>query len=279
MLLVLILLVHSELSLQPDGKLHVYFLDVGQGDSILLVSPSGKQILIDGGSNMSALEHLGKYMPFFDRTIELLVLSHPDSDHITALPEILQRYHVEQILLTGIQHGAGRYQALLHHLAEQGTRVIFSDPSQDIDIGDGLVLDVIWPPASVFGTHPKKANDTSIVIRALFGKESILLTGDIEEKAEKAILASGVDVHSTILKSPHHGSKSSSSTGFLLAVRPQLAIISVGKDNSFGHPHQEVLDRYAQMGITVRNTIEEGTISLALNAAKENQPSHQDVIN
>jgi len=261
-LIVLSILVVRELSLLPDGKLHVHFLDVGQGDAIFLVSPSGKQILIDGGPDLAVLEHIGRYMPFLDRTIELLVLTHPDADHITGLPEVLRRYEVERVLFSGAQHTSGRYDAFLTHLLEKEIPLIEANPGEDIDLGDGLVLDVIWPMPGVFGTAPKNANDLSVVLRVLYGDTAILLPGDIEEEAEIAILASGVDLESTILKVPHHGSRTSSSTGFLLAVDPEFAIISAGRDNQFGHPHSDVLDRYKRLGISVRTTVEEGVISL-----------------
>jgi len=253
-----------ELRLQPDGAFHAYILDVGQGDSVLLVSPSGKHIIIDGGPNMNMLEHLGAYMPFFDRTIELVILTHPDSDHITALPELLRRYHVEHIALTGVQHGSGKYQALLELIESQGIPVLFSNPSVDIDIGDGLVLDIIWPSTDIFATSPDNANDPSFTVRAIHNNTSILFTGDMEYDAENTILLSGADIHSNILKVAHHGSRTSSSTGFLLAVQPHLAVVSAGKENSFGHPHAEIMDRFRAMNIPVMNTAEIGSISLPL---------------
>lgn len=262
-LFILLILTIREHSLLPDGKLHAYILSVGQGDSILLQSPSGKHILIDGGPDLSVLESLGHSLSFFDRTIDLLVLTHPDLDHITAFPDILKRYRIETILLSGVQkENAPRYESFLSQIAQQKPSVLLADPTKDIDLGDGLILDIVWPPAQISATKPSKANNTSIVIRALFGDRRILLTGDIEEKAEREILVSGVDVRSHTLKVPHHGSRTSSSTGFLMAVRPSLAIVSSGRDNKFGHPHKEIVDRYHSFGIPIRNTAEEGTIHL-----------------
>lgn len=257
-----VVLLYREVSLLPDGDLWVHVLSVDQGDSILLVTPTGKQVLIDGGPNLQTLEHLGTLMPFFDRTIELLVLTHPDSDHLTALPEILKRYDIEQILLTGIQKNHPRYAYILDLIQGQQIPILIPDPAKDIAFDDGVLLDIIYPEPQVFGTTPKDANNTSVVIRALYGKDSILLTGDIEEEAEKAILASGVDIESGVLKAAHHGSKTSSSTGFILATNPQSVVISSGSGNSFGHPHGEVTDRFGYFGIPYRNTALEGTISL-----------------
>ena len=255
-------LLMREIALQPDGRLHAHVLSIGQGDSIFLVSPSGAQILIDGGVDLSPLEEIGKRMPFFDRTIELVVLTHPNTDHMTVFPELLKRYTVKQVLLSGVQFDLGLYEAMLEEIDRAGIPVILADPAKDIVFDDGLILDIIWPPRTAFGSKPKESNDASIVMRAMFGTGSILLTGDIEEPAESAILASGADVRSTVLKVAHHGSRTSSSTGFLLAVDPQLAVMSLGAGNSYGHPHQEVLDRFRHFGIPVQRTDLDGSVEI-----------------
>ena len=260
MLLLLSMILLREIFLLPDGTLHMHVLDVGQGDAILLVTPSGAQILVDGGPDLSALEHLGSFLPFFDRTIELLVLTHPDLDHITALPEVAARYRIERILLSGAAGSSGRYEMLLAVLRKRGTKVMLSDLSRDIDLGDGVMLDVVWPSVHHLSQF-RSINDLSVVLRVLYNDHTVLLTGDIEEKAETAILKSGADIRADILKVPHHGSKTSSSTGFLLAVSPSAAFISVGKDNRFGHPHREVLDRYRHFSIRTKTTADVGVVS------------------
>lgn len=257
-------LVTQEISRLPDGRLHAYILDVGQGDSILLVSPSGKQILVDGGPDLSSLEGIGNHISFFDRTIDLLVLTHPDLDHIVAFPEILERYRINTMLITGIDTPQPQYQRLLALIAEKHIPVIIADPAKDVVLEDGVIFDVVWPPRETFGTQPKSTNDTSIVLRVMYKSASILLTGDIEGKVEAAILKSGADLRSTVLKVAHHGSKTSTSTGFLLAVSPDLAVISAGKENQFGHPHWGVMQRLKNAGIVTRRTDQEGEISLIL---------------
>lgn len=247
----------------PDGRLHVYILDVGQGDSIFLISPSGKQILVDGGPDLSPLEGMARHMSFFDRTVDLLVLSHPDLDHIAAMSDIVERYDIGAILIAGIETPQPQYRRLLTLIAKKNVPVLIADPAKDIVFEDGLILDVVWPH-NAFAAQPKKMNDVSVVVRALHKEESILLTGDIEKRAEEGILQTGVDVRSNVLKIAHHGSNTSTSTGFLLAVNPALAIISVGKGNPFGHPHREVLQRLRNAGIGVRRTDQEGEISFLL---------------
>ncbi len=254
------ILLCREISLLPDGTLHMHVLDVGQGDAIFFVTPSGKQILVDGGPDLSVLEHLGTFLPFFDRTIDLLVLTHADADHITAFPDIAERYHIEHILLNGSTQSSGRYDRLLAVLKESGTKVMLTDPTKDVDLGDGVTLDIVWPSLRNLSEF-HSGNDLSVVLRVLYNGHSILLTGDIEERAEAAILRSGADVRADVLKVPHHGSKTSSSTRFLLAVDPEIAIISVGRNNRFGHPHPDVTDRYRAFGIRTKTTADVGVVS------------------
>lgn len=191
----LLILTYQEIRTWPDGSLHTYVLDVGQGDSIFLISPSGKQILMDGGPDFSALQGIAEHMSFFDRTIDLLVLSHSDLDHIAAFPEIMERYRIGAILLSGIDTQQPQYQKLLTLIAEKNVPVLIADSGKDIVFDDGLTLDVIWPS----GVLPKKTNDASIVIRVLYKEASMLLAGDIEEKAEAGILKTGADIRSSIL--------------------------------------------------------------------------------
>lgn len=260
------LLIVREISLLPDGKLHVHILDVGQGDAALLVTPSGEQVLIDGGPDLSLLSQLDRHMPFFDRTIELLVITHPDADHITALPAVLNRYAIGQVLMTGAEHSSGKYDALRSIIVERAIPVITPDPFVDIVMGD-IVLDVVWPVVVEtshrdVSTTTISSNDLSIVIRVLYKDHSILFTGDIERDAEEKILRSGADIRSDILKVAHHGSRTSSSTGFLLAVDPDLGLISAGRNNRFGHPHAEVVDRFRSLGIPIKTTAHEKVISI-----------------
>ncbi len=272
--LLCIFLVGREIFLGGADLLQLHLFAIGQGDAILLVTPSGDQIVVDGGPNLQLLEHLGDTIPFTDRSIELLILTHPDADHLTALPELLRRYRVEHILLSGIPHNSSRYTAVLNEISPE-TQVLLPDPEFDFEFSDGVTLDVVWPTPEALTRSDFESNDTSVVLRVLYKNQSILLTGDAEAPAEAAILASGANIRSTILKVGHHGSRTSSSTGFLLAVQPELALISAGKDNSFGHPHPEILERFATLGIPVRSTVEEGTISLLLDG--ENLPKQPSV--
>lgn len=252
----LLLLAHEWVRL-PDGKLHVELLDIGQGDGILITTPVGQRILVDGGPDLTLLERLGEELPFLDRGIDLMILTHSDADHVTSLPAVIERYKVKKILMTGVDAYSSRYRAFLDAIDKGDAEVILADSSNDIDLGDGLVLDVLWPIESMLGQNVEAPNNASIVAKLIWKDHEVLLTGDIEEEVERELLVHGVDVSSDILKVAHHGSKTSSSTGFLLAVNPDLALISVGKENNFGHPHQEILDRYENMGIKIKRTDKE----------------------
>ncbi len=255
-------LVARELTLIPDGKLHTYILDVGQGDSILLISPSGKQILIDGGPDLSTLEHLGKYMSFFDRSIDLIVLTHPHADHLTSLPEILKRYKVHSLMLTGIKSKNSRYLSLLNEAQTKNISTIIANSNKDFDSRDGIFIDIIHPYKSI---DSYTLNNSSIVLKITYKDQSILLTGDIEEETEIEILKAGTDIRSNILKAAHHGSKTSSLKNFLSAVDPNTAVISVGEDNKYSHPSPEVISRFEDMNIDIKRTDEDGTIHLIFN--------------
>lgn len=253
-------LVLHERGVTPDGKTHAFFLDVGQGDAMLLVSPSGEHVLVDGGPDFSVLEHLGEIMSFFDRTIELLVLTHPDRDHITALPEILHRYHVRHVLFTGVDHALGRYEFFFALLRDLHIPLTLADPRNDFDVDGDLTINILWPPKQ-WEEETWDLNDTSIVLRVVSGTSSLLLTGDISARVERRLLALYPALHASILKLPHHGSRFSSSEIFLRSLAPQLAVISSGKGNPYGHPHPEVLERLAALGIPWRSTAEGGTIA------------------
>lgn len=246
----------------PDGKTHLSFLDVGQGDSELIVSPSGKRILIDGGPDLTTLEQLGSHLDFFNRRIDLLILTHPHLDHIASFPAILKRYDIGQVLMSGVDYNQPRYAHMLAEMNAQKIPLLRSEPGHTIDIGDGLIFDMLWPPPDAFGTYHSNPHDEVVVLRARFKNHSALFTGDLEQRYEGKIIASGLDIHAEILKIGHHGSLTSTSTGFLIAVHPDLAIISVGKANLFGHPKQAILDRLTHFGIPTKRTDRDGTIDV-----------------
>lgn len=245
---------------RPDGRLHLYVLDVGQGDALLIVSPEGKQILIDGGPDpVPLLAELGDQMPPWDRTIELVILSHADADHLGGLPELLNRYRIDHVMDSGYQHTTALYSAWSEQLSAQSLQPIPADLGQRWALGRGAQLEIIAPIGEPFDGQ----NNNGVVMRLRYGKFCALLTGDIEAKAEERLLERRLLNSCAVLKVGHHGSKSSSIQPFLDAVRPRYALISAGQDNRFGHPHAEVLERLEAMGIPIFRTDQQGTIHLS----------------
>ncbi len=245
----------------PDGRLHVTFLDVGQGDAILVTGPDGRQMLIDGGPSATTLNwRLGQKMPFWDRTLELVVNTHPDSDHLGGLVSLLDRYRVEQALVSDLAVSSQLYREWEKELGEAGLRPVLGQTGQHLDLGGGVVATVLNPGPACAGID--NPNDHSVVLHLQFGQISFLLPGDIEAPVERTLVASGLPLAATVLKSPHHGSQTSSTEAFLEAVEPQVVVISVGKENDFGHPSPEVIERYAAYGLPVLRTDERGTIEI-----------------
>lgn len=224
----------------PDGRLHVVFLDVGQGDAIFIQTPSGKQVLIDGGpSETQALSELGRHMPFWDRTLDLVLLTHPDADHITGLLPVLERYRVSTVIYREVGCATSLCERWDQLLDVEGATVYQGQAGMTLTLDDGVHVEVIHPGERLVGGP----NDNSVVTRLTYGRLSILLPGDIEADVERALAARGASLQSAVLKAAHHGSCSSTTPEFLEAVNPEMVVISVGTDNRFGHPCDGVLDR------------------------------------
>src|SRR3989339_1227228 len=242
-------------------NLAVYFFDVGQGDSILIYTPKGQTILIDGGVDNTVVYKLGKYLPFYNRNIDLIISTHPDSDHLAGLLEVINRYHVKNILFSGIEHNSYLNQLWLEKIKQSGANLIIANQPLVIPLNRNMALKILYPSQSLFGQTLKESNDASIVAKLDVGNTAFLFTGDAPSKTvEKNLLTKGVDLQSDVLKVGHHGSKYSSGAPFLAAVKPKIAIISAGKDNKFGHPNPEVIARLNHLGATILSTINLGDI-------------------
>ncbi|MBE7467884.1 MAG: DNA internalization-related competence protein ComEC/Rec2 [Anaerolineae bacterium] len=246
----------------PDGRLRVAILDVGQGDAILITTPDGRQILIDGGPTPTDLTwRLGQEMPFWDHSLDMVINTHPDADHLAGLPSLLDRYRVEQALVTDVGSDSELYREWETQLAEAALTPTIGQQGMQLTLGQGITATLLTPgPATAREDAP---NNHSLVIRLEMGRISFLLTGDIEESVERNLVLEGAPLPATVLKSPHHGSKTSSSEMFLEAVNPQIVVISVGQDNDYGHPSPEVLERYEEHGFIVFRTDEQGTVEFS----------------
>ncbi|MCO5207611.1 MAG: DNA internalization-related competence protein ComEC/Rec2 [Anaerolineae bacterium] len=251
---------------QPDGKLHIAFLDVGQGDATLIITPSGRQILIDGGYYPTLMaSYLGRYLPFWDKDIDMLIATHPDADHISGLPSVFDRYDIGQLVTYGAEHGESDiYDELLDMAEENDVPQVAVRAGETIIIEDGVRLEVVHPGEQLSAAR----NDNSVSLRLVYGDFTTLLSADAEEKAELEMVESGLPLQAIVFKGGHHGSRTSSTLPFLQAVQPQIAVISSGEGNKFGHPHSEALERYAQVGATVLRTDELGTIEVITDGAQ-----------
>lgn len=238
--------------------LTVVVCDVGQGDAILLKSSQGFDMLIDGGPPSSAaLNCLGKFLPPWDTTIELLVITHPDLDHIGGLVEIVRRYQINKVISSGASSPSNYYQLLLKELANRQVRVTMVRAGDLINITPDFKANILWPMVTSSGMS---TNYQSLVMKVNFGQAAIILTGDVEQEAEAEIVKINKDIKSDLLKISHHGSRSASSELWLKALRPQTALISVGTNNRYGHPHPTVLRRLQNLGISINRTDQSGDL-------------------
>lgn len=246
---------------QPDGRLHIAFFDVGQGDATFIQTPSGRQILVDGGLYPTLLnDQLGRQMPFWDKTIDLLVATHPDADHVTGLAGVFDHYNVDQLITDGEGLGASDvYDAVLQATLNAHTPIHRAMAGELFDLGDGVVLEVLHPGDTL---DEENRNENSVAMRLVYGNFSYLFTGDGESDAEQAILEGDWPVTAVVFKAGHHGSRTSSGADLLAAVRPLIIIVSAGEGNRYGHPHPEMLQRAQDIGAVVLRTDELGPIYL-----------------
>ncbi len=257
---------------RSDGRLHVWVLDIGQGDAILVRTPQGHTALIDGGPGATPLlNEMGEHLPFWQRDLDLMLLTHPHQDHMMGLIDVLERYQVDQVVqteftATGSLEGQWLYAVKTHnvpvHYPRRGETVSFEgEPEIELRILSPLT------PQALLGGHERSGgddiNNASIVLRLSYGKHDILLEGDAQDEAEADMVGlPGDEIASEILKVGHHGSNTSSSREFVGRVRPEVAIISVGAGNKYGHPASETLQTLEEAGAMIYRTDHNGTIEV-----------------
>ncbi len=248
--------------------LKISFLDVGQGDAILIQTPQYHNILIDAGPDSMVVDQISRQLTFFDKTIDIFILTHPHRDHYGGILDVMQKYQVKKVILTGVISKDPVYLAFLDTIKKKNIEIVFIDNHQDLQIGSNVYLDILYPlkGQSLVGQSVYNKNNTSIVARLLRRTSDgwstlAMLTGDAEIEEEREILLSGQDVSADILKLGHHGSKTATSDVFLRAVDPHTAIVSAGQDNKFGHPHAETMGKLGDR--TIYQTMVEGNVSFS----------------
>lgn len=242
---------------RPDGLLHLYVFDVGQGDAMMIVTPDGRQMIIDGGEEPALLlREVGEVMPFWDRSVDVVVVTHPDTDHLGGLPELLARYEVATILESGTVAPTNLYQAWQTAVQREGVQPLVAQAGQPFEWETGITVEVLAPRGTPFG----ETNQNSVVLEVRYGTFCALLTGDIEAESEQRLLAENALDPCQVLKIAHHGSNTSTSERFLERVAPTYALISVGSGNRFGHPSDAVVERLEAQGVRIFRTDQQGTL-------------------
>lgn len=241
------------------GILTVSFLDIGQGDSIFIDAPSGRQVLIDGGRGPLVLQRLSEVMPWWDRTIDVVIPTHPDADHVGGLIDVLTNYQVGLILHSSVEGDTKTFAAFNKAEADSSAKKMTAMRGQVVELGDGAYVEVLYPDRPV----PHVAtNDGCVVTRLVYGATSFMLPCDAPQGVENYLIAlDGKSLQSDVLKAGHHGSKFSSSPLFLGFTAPEYGIFSRGCHNTYGHPAPEVVARFQQFGIPTSDTCTDGTVT------------------
>ena len=249
-----------------QANLEVITLDIGQGDAILIKTPYRQNILIDGGPDNSVIRGVDRHLPFWRRKIDLMILTHPDADHVTGLVEVLRRYPVERVMGTGVAHILPAYIRWLEIIKDEEIPFDIAQAPMRVEFGDDLWMEIIYPWDDFAGRDVEDNNETSIVAKLIYGETSFLLTGDatieVEEKLVEAENFQPLIFNINVLKVGHHGSKGSTSLEFVEMVKPEYAVISAGADNRFGHPTTRVLKNLEKVGAIILRTDEVGDVVL-----------------
>ncbi|MDP3985332.1 MAG: ComEC/Rec2 family competence protein [bacterium] len=250
----------------PAPVLTVTVLDVGQGDSIFIQTPSGEQMLVDGGPDDAVLSKIGRLMPWNDRTIEMVVLTHPHADHASGLVSVLERYQVGKIILADVSYPSAISEALQNEINRSRAAKEIVSGATDFSFG-GVDVHVLAPNHDFAGEHLANVHDAMVVLKLTYGTIDFLLTGDMEAEGETALIDAGSDISAEVLKVGHHGSKTSTTKEFLDAVHPEYTVISAGEKNRYHHPHPSVLLRLENFGAKILRTDEIGDVRFTTNGS------------
>ncbi len=245
-----------------NRHLEIYMLDVGQGDSFLIRTPEGKYGLVDGGRGSAVAEQLAQVMPFGTRDLEFILATHPDADHIEGLLPVLDSYKVKQILWGKSSSDSGIYASLKAKIQAQNIPNFEIKELDDFKVGCCTDFDILWPRETFNSYHESETNRTSISFILHYGKFRMFMGGDLPMAEELEAIVELKDRDISVLKVGHHGSRTSTSDQFLAETTPEIALISDGQNNSYGHPHREVLDLFSKYNVKIFRTDEMGKVKL-----------------
>jgi competence protein ComEC len=252
----MIILFISTLTFANPSPLSVHFIDVGQADSILVHTPSGNNMLIDAGNNADA-DTVTSYLSRQKvKKLDVLVGTHPHEDHIGGMDVVIQKFQIGKVYMPKKTTNTRTFEDVLQAVKDKGLKITSPVSGSTIALDPAIKVEILAPNSASY----KDLNNYSIVLKVTYGKTSFLFTGDAERESEKEMLAKGYNLKADVLKVGHHGSNSSTSAAFLKAVAPKYAVICVGKDNDYGHPKKEILDRLARARVKVYRTDLNGTI-------------------
>ncbi len=287
-----LILLFTFLGSLPDGKLHIVFCNVGQGDGAYIRFPDGRDMVVDGGPDDKMLGCLGKHMPFWDRAIDIVLMTHPQKDHMQGLISVFERYSVDTFVRSDVDNTTEGYKKLEDIVRQKNVSVRFETEGQTITVGPARV-EFLWPSQEQIakgkeatlatretqatqegkanqGAHDLKVlgavtgdlNNYSLVFHLRYGTFDTVFTGDADQHVEYQYIGKKLsDDRVEVLKVPHHGSKTGMTDEFIQWVKPALAVISVGK-NSYGHPSEKALGQLAAVGTRVLRTDQEGDIEI-----------------
>lgn len=246
----------SQTTPKVGGKLRVSYIDVGQGDSILIQIPNGKNILIDAGENDQGNKVVSYLKSQGVKRLDVTIWTHPHSDHIGGADVVTNAFDIGQVVMPKETSTTQTYRSLINAISQKGLKITEAKAGLKLDLGPEVNAQLLAPNS----THYEEVNDYSAVLRLTYGQNTFLFEGDAQAESEKEMIAKGFDLKADVLKVGHHGSNTSTSSAFLAKIQPKYAVISVGEGNSYGHPKASTLTKLQKAAVSVYRTDESGTV-------------------